>query len=485
MPVQELVNRLMDVRYAMGGLNFQNEKIHPSIRDDDVLSFADGNGMRRPHSSIFGAAVDCLLDSTRWSPDNYMLLEAHDSLEEAALRDMRSMGLTQAARENLVVGLGTTHIFNIALRLARSSGDTVLTPRSYYHELPNWCLSHNLELEIVPTTVSTAFKLHPDTLIETIDNLKRAGKRPGILVIFNPTHTGAVYSPEELRDLALEVERQALFVIEDCVFAGIEFPGHPGVQPLCGNLDADKNRFVALRSVSKTYNMPNLRIGYACGDRRSIFDIRGEVVDTLASVPWLNQSLAAAAMNAPRSYVLANSRECATRAATIESATESIANEIGCIRQLDEPPIRMLHPPRAGHGALIKFAGDAETELGSTASVRIARSLLRMQKLAVGPASSLGFTGEGEVRIEFASVGLKTTYRHTQMVEAVTMLKAVTNKIGQQNIDAAVALEGVIDSLESVRPAQEPPADKVLSEGRGLIEVGMNKIRDYLLAVYR
>jgi len=482
-PVQELVERMIDVRYALGGINFQNEKIHPSIDDEDVISFADGNGSRRPHPSIFGKALESLLNTNKWSLDDYMFLSPHEALTEAVLADMRALGVARVSSSNIVVDVGSSHIFNAALEVAAEGGDTVLVPRSFYHELAGWCSSHDLELEVLPTTELTEYKLHPSTLAEAIVSLRKMGRRPGTLVIFNPTQTGAIYSPLEVRELALEAARHHLFIVEDCIFAGTEFPGQPAVVPVCADYDPDCDQFIIIRGVSKTHNLPNLRIGYAYGDRKTIAAIRRNVLDTLASVPWLNQSLAAAALAAPHPYLRENAHEYSARAGMIEYCINSIAADVGHRRQLDDCPIHVLHSPQAGHGILIKVAGDANSELGGTASVRIARSLLRTQKLGIGPASSLGFSGAGEARIGFASVGLKATYQYSAGPEALSMLQALAATVNQYDPPAGDLLAAAADRLTAVGIESNGSAAPMWLEGRRLIGVGMQRFQDYLLQV--
>lgn len=480
MPVQELMERLMDARYALAGLNFRNEKIHPALGDADVISFADGNGIRRPHASIFGAAVQALLESAQWSLDDYMFLQPHRALTRAVLGDMHAFGLDRADEGNIVIGAGTTHLFNLALRAATNYGDTVLVPRSFYHELPAWCAAHHLELEILPTTSTTMYKLDPDLLTEALPQLRRTGRNPGTLVVFNPTQTGAIYSPTELRNLAIEAERQNLFVIEDCVFAGTEFPGQPRVQPLCSMYHPADHSFLLLRGVSKTHNLPNLRIGYAYGDNSNIAKIRRVLFDTLASVPWLNQSLAAAALAAPSSYLQENANEYHARATIIESYIASLAADIGQRRQTDDCPISVLHSPQAGHGLLVKFTHDAEDEPGGTASVRIARSLLRVQKVGIGPASSLGFVGAGEARIGFASVGLKSTYHHSAAAETEQMLMALAAVVRQHDERVGAILLDAAKMFATTGPTPDTPPETVWEDGRRLIISGMQRIEKYL-----
>lgn len=99
------------------------------------------------------------------------------------------------------------------------------------------------------------FRINPDALAEAIEE-----KKPNVVFICNPNNpTGMAYSCDYLRNLMDDCSPNTLWFIDESF---IEF----SAKESCLTLVADEHRpIVLLRSMTKFFGVPGLRIGYAVG----------------------------------------------------------------------------------------------------------------------------------------------------------------------------------------------------------------------------
>src|SRR4051812_39419541 len=75
--------KLRRARNVLGGRNENGCPAHPSMFDTDVVSFAHGEGIRRPHPTVVAAGVRALLDYRTSSLENYLFLQRLGPLDDA------------------------------------------------------------------------------------------------------------------------------------------------------------------------------------------------------------------------------------------------------------------------------------------------------------------------------------------------------------------------------------------------------------------
>jgi aspartate aminotransferase len=440
-----LRRRLDLAREVLAGTT-RGERTHPSMLDPDVISLAHGDGTRRPHASVIAAGVEALISTTHGSLEDYLFQQRHEEFEEALRVGMRSRGLPAETTGRLAVDSGTTRLFEAFLRVRSRPGDLFLVPRSYYHPLPAWCELSGVELALVPTVAANEFKLTPPDLAAWWRREPaRAGRARG-LFLFNPTQTGALYTIEELRDLAATIADLGLVVLEDNVFAGTEFPGRAPVRHLAAVAPDLADRVVTVMGASKALNLANLRIGWACGPAAVIDAMNAHRMTTLGNVPHMTQSMALAALRAPAAYLEANSRESQTRAALVTSLV-AVVNE-SVRSRLGGDLLRVVHQPQAGHGILVAadgLAGLLAARGGRVTSIEIARFLLAEAKVAVSPGLSLGFEGTA-VRVVFGSVGLKQSHAAARPAELAAVRERVL-ALGAGRLPAGAAPDGGCEEM--------------------------------------
>jgi aspartate aminotransferase len=390
-------SRLARCRAALGGLDASGAKAAPSMFDPDVISFAHGEGVRRPHPSVVAAGVHALLDSRTGALEDYQFLRRWRPLEDRVTEYFAGGGIERLTPDHLCVESGTSRLFCAFLRTVTRPGDTVLVGRTYYHLLIAWCELFGVRLECVPTAADADFKLTAAALEAWYR--RHPGARPRAAVLFNPGQTGAVYTAPELAALAEVLAARGLAALEDTVFRFTEFPGVTAA-PFLASFDPG-GAVVTVGGGSKAYGLANIRIGWACGPAALMRAVRDHAYAVGVTVPHVAQAMAAAALEVPAAHLLRNSAECDLRSRSIASFAAAT------------PGIRVLHEPRAGHSILLELNAyrGMRTPGGArlTDSVDLVRHLLEVGQVAVSPGLSSGFH-DLTVRLCFGCVGARHTY---------------------------------------------------------------------------
>ncbi len=460
-----LLDRLSAARDVLGGVDGNGRRVHTGMSDAGVISMAHGNGTRRPHATVVAAGITALLETERGSLDDYLFHQPHEEFAAAVTADFRGQGVPAEIAGNICVDSGTTRLYAAFLHACSEPGDVFLVPRSYYHQLPSWCDLFGVQLSLVPTSLGHSYKLTPEDLDEWIRRNPR--RRTRGLFLFNPTQTGALYTAEELQAIALAVADHDLVVLEDSVFAGTEFPGELPVHHLIAAAPGLADRVVTVKGASKAFNLANARIGWACGPADLIRRMDHYTTTTLATIPYTAKAMALAALRAPRSYLLANSRESAARTTLI---TELVLEcNAALAAHADEPVLHIPHQPQAGHALLVSTPGLVGRSLPGGGVIRdsidVTRLLLSTARVAVSPGYSLGFDGT-ELRLGFGSVGLKRTYPALARAELVAALECLETRCGVIDSAAGAALVQVTERLRTT-PAEVGP--EIFRPGRDLI----------------
>jgi aspartate aminotransferase len=455
-----LIHRLEAARRVLAGQDADGRRAHPSMLDRDVISFAHGDGTRRPHHTVIEAGVRALLDTQDSSLDDYRFLQRHVELEREIAREFERRGVPAEVASNVVVDCGTTSLFVSFLHAHSQPGDVFLVPRSYYHPMPSWCELFDVDLELVVTQRRNDYRLTPEDVEEWVRAHPRASARTRGLFLLNPNQSGALYPPEELAQLGRMIAERDWLLVEDNVFAGTEFPGENPVRPCVAVMPEIAEHAVTLMGASKTFNLANLRVGWACGPDRLVAPMERFRLTALGNVSWLVQAMAAAAMRAPGHYLLRNAAECASRAYLIERLVHASNEALDSL--LEGPAFEVEHFPQSGHGILLsadRLVAGLGLDPAPSGSIALARWLLSEARVAVSPGYSLGFDGT-EVRLAFGSTGLRESHAFVHEREAAAAAAALGWKPGNAGEEDARLFEPgrrLIERalLERIVPAAE------------------------------
>ncbi len=464
------LDRLKDCRLALAGTDEQGRKIHPGMFDAGVISLAHGDGTRRPPPGALRAGVEALLDPALCAFDDYLFLQRFEALEDRVSQNFRQAGIPAESADNICIECGTTRLFGAFLHCAAEQGDLFLAAPTYYHSLPDWCACFGAELVCVPTSPHEAYKLTVPALEAWFEQNVATGRqrKPRGLFLFNPTQTGGLYSSAELSELARFIADNDLIVLADHVFASTEFPGSPPAAYLAAQ-DGMTDRVVTLGGVSKSHNLANIRIGWACGPRQLIEEMRRYSVSTIISVPRLNKIMALAALDDDRKFLNENAKECLRRVRLIQDCIAHWNTELHR-HAPNVPGFRLVHRPRAGHSLLLScdaLKGCHWSGGKIRNNVDVTRFFLSEARVAVSPAYSSGLDG-CEIRICFASVGLSETYFYSSETECRAVVDGVRSHLRKES-----ALPIAATSFSNGNHAPEAPVNQMFLHGRTMIHEAM------------
>ena len=299
-------------------------------------------------------------------------------------------GLEYSPDEEILITVGVSEGFDLALRSIINPQDEILIPQpSYVSYAPLTELAGGVPAYI--DTTADNFKLTPARLE------KHVNKKTKALVLNYPTNpTGISYTRKELEAIKKIIIRHKLLCISDEIYADLtyDFEHIP-----FATLPGAKNSTIYLSGFSKGYAMTGWRVGFVCGPKEIISAMTKIHQYTIMCVPITSQMAACEALATGRKSVEEMKREYKRRREFI-------------VDRLNGMGLKCGRPD----GAFYVFASLKKTGLKA---LDFSKKLLKEQKVAVvpgvafGPSTSLSANGDGDrtigsgfddyVRISYAS----------------------------------------------------------------------------------
>lgn len=284
-------------------------------------------------------------------------------------------GLDYDPETEILITVGVSEAFDLTIRALVENGDEVLVPEPYYVSygpIVTLCGGTPVYIETDP---SEGFKVSA----EVID--KACTPRTKAIILNYPNNpTGASYSAAQLKAIARVLDKRGLTMISDEIYCDLTYDFEHTPFPLLPKM---KDRTIYLNGFSKSYAMTGWRIGYACGPSKAIAAMTKIHQYTMLCASIISQMAARESLKNGERSVQEMKREYKRRREYIISRL----NEIG----LD------CHKPE---GAFYAFPSIKKSGLSS---MDFANQLLKHEKVAVVPGTAFGASGEGYVRISYAS----------------------------------------------------------------------------------
>jgi len=284
-------------------------------------------------------------------------------------------GLNYDPDEEILITVGVSEAYDLALRALLEGGDTFLVPQpSFVSYAPMVSLAGG-EPVCIEMSEKQGFKLTPAILRAHITRSVR-----GLILNYPSNPTGVSYRRRELEALAGVIRRTTMAVLSDEIydeltydFAHTPFPSLPGM----------RERTIYLNGFSKAYAMTGWRIGYAAGPR-----------DLIAAMTKIHQY---SIMCAPTTGQIAACEALRRGARDVQEMKKEYARRRELVhRRLNAMGITCVKPD----GAFYIFPCIQSTGLDS---MGFSQRLLTQEKVAVVPGTAFGRVGEGFVRISYAS----------------------------------------------------------------------------------
>ena len=305
-------------------------------------------------------------------------------LREAICRKVtRENGLIVANPDSVVVTNGAMHGLYILFRALLDPGDEVILPDPMWTEI-----SENIRLaggNPIPVRLrpEAGYQYDPLEIEAAVTDRTRA-------IFVNTPHnpTGSVADRVTLESIAAMAEKHNLFLVSDEAYEHVIFNNEKHIS--LGSIPAAQGRTVSVFSMSKTYAMSGLRLGYLVINHALTLDrIKKLVRCTINGVNSVTQYGAAAALNGPQEATRAMALEYQLRRDVLFEALEK------------SPYVKAFKP----HGAFYMWARilpDWPGYGGKSDDWSMTNYLIDQAAIGSAPGSAFGSAGAGHIRFAFS-----------------------------------------------------------------------------------
>ena len=286
----------------------------------------------------------------------------------------RRFGVKLNPETEVVATLGSKEgLANLAQAIS-SPGDTILVPNPSYPIHQFGFIIAGASARFIPYTPD-------DEMLAAIDRaVRHSVPKPTALIVNFPSNPTALLASREFyKDLVALALKHELFILSDLAYAELYFSETPppSVLEIPGAMDCT----VEFTSLSKTYNMPGWRMGFAAGNPRLISALARvkSYLEYGAFAPI--QIAAAAALNGPQ--------DCVAEMRMLYKDRRDVL-----VKGLHAAGWDVPSP----EGSMFLWAPIPE-KFRHLGSVGFSKLLLEKAKVAVAPGIGFGEHGDGHVRI--------------------------------------------------------------------------------------
>jgi len=289
-----------------------------------------------------------------------------------SLRTLISEQFDGYREENIIVANGSKQLLYGIMQVICDPLDEVIIPRPFWVSF-----SEQVKLaSAVPIYVDTVdHQLDLTAISNAMTNRTRA------IIINSPNNpTGAVYSQEDLRQVADIAISKDLTIISDEAYHDFmyENEAHKGF----GSMADIRDRLVVVRSFSKTFDMTGFRVGYMAAPQKVITAMSRLQSHLSGNVCTFSQEGALAALSLSPSLIKEKQRQFQKK----RDMAFDLARELfDCIKPM---------------GAFYLFPNIGRHLSAGQTSEGFAARLLEKGGVAVVPGSAFGM--EGHIRISYA-----------------------------------------------------------------------------------
>lgn len=265
-----------------------------------------------PAPHIIEAAVKAACEHS----GGYGASQGDDALLAAYLGYLHAQGFTHYAKQNLVAGLGAKHLLFSVLRAIICPGDEILV------STPCWPTYFDIADLVgagvvnVVCTAETGYKMTAQALEKALTHNVR------VVMLNSPGNpTGAVYSTQELAQLAEVLRKHDVWIISDDVYQRFvyDMDSCPNLLSVAPDLSA---RIIKIDSVSKLYGMPGWRVGLLAADARIATAVTTLNSNSISNIPPIPAAAAAAAFNGDQGFSFAARDRLAAQRQALLNALE-------------------------------------------------------------------------------------------------------------------------------------------------------------------
>ncbi len=284
-------------------------------------------------------------------------------------------GLAYDVETELLITVGVSEALYLALTAILDPGDEVIVPEPcFVAYTPEVVFAGGVAVTI-PTRVEDNFQVTAETIERHLTPRTKA-----LLIGYPNNPTGAVMTRANLLEIAEVAARHDLVVISDEIYDRLVY----GVEHVCfAALPGMRARTITLGGFSKNYAMTGWRLGYASGPAELLGAMRKVHQYTIMSAPTTSQAAGVEALVRGEEHVQSMVAEYDRRRRLLVGGLNTLG--LDCFE------------PR---GAFYAFPLVVRSGMDDTT---FAETLLVEEEVAVVPGSAFGPSGQGFVRMAYAT----------------------------------------------------------------------------------
>ena len=197
----------------------------------------------------------------------------------------------------IIISSGAKNSLYNAIQAIVEDGDEVIIPAPFWLTYPELVSLSMGTCKYVYTKKENGYKM-------TAEELKNAiGPKTKLLIFNTPNNpTGAVYSEQEIREIAKVVEESGIYVISDEIYEKLVYDGEKHFS-IAAVSEAVKNQTIIINGVSKTYSMTGWRIGYLACPENVAKAIGGMQSHTTSNPCTISQYATLAALSGGKDFL--------------------------------------------------------------------------------------------------------------------------------------------------------------------------------------
>ncbi|CAC11898.1 aspartate transaminase related protein [Thermoplasma acidophilum] len=286
---------------------------------------------------------------------------------------VKKNGIRSATPENVLVSNGGMNALYITFRSLIAPGEKVIIPDPMWTEIA----------EIIKLADGIPIRIPVERYVEEMRKYENDDRVRAVFINSPHNPTGYVFGEKQISDIIDFAESKGIFIVSDEAYEDVIFDGLKHLSP--GSLYDDT---ISLFSMSKSYAMSGLRIGYAHTSNEILYDRMKKLLRcTINGVNSATQYGAVAALTGPQDYIGEMRKEYQKRRDIIyEAVSES----------------RYLEPIKP-HGTFYLWNRIKEYPPGVSDSWGMTSYLLEKTGVGSSPGPVFGPAGEGYIRFAFSA----------------------------------------------------------------------------------
>ena len=341
---------------------------------DKVVSFTLGEPDFTASENVVKAGCDAIKNGMSKYSANAGIIELRQAVSDNLLVKNNVLHNPQS---EITITVGAMDALYLTLKVLLNPGDEVIVSAPCWTNYLQQIKMCDGVPVLVPVTEENDFMYDIYTLKDSITDKTKA------IIINSPCNpTGGMLDLKTLEGIAKLAKKHDLMIISDEVYQHIVFDGNKHIS--ISTIEGIKEHTVIIDSWSKAYAMTGWRVGYAAGPEWLVSNITKLQENVVACAATPCQYAALEALRGPQDYVDYMVSQYKERRDII-------------VEKLNEIPGISCKKPK---GTFYAFANIKGTGMSS---VDFAMKLLEEKQVVIVPGTAFGDSGEGYVRISFAT----------------------------------------------------------------------------------